>query len=173
MKRILYLTFAALLLMAVSCKKDENHKNSFKFDGVDAIPEVSISKSEMEQGDYAILFAFSTHDTQKTLWLTCSSSLDGKTIDLTKGIASEAGSWQISCYGEGGGSLFVTNGGGMLSNGWFQSGTLQVKKGEKGDGTVDFSIILKKGKTKGTIDNNDHTVEINFNGPVRLVAGFE
>ena len=173
MKKLFYLALAALMVLVVSCKKDEARKNSIVLAGVGAAADVSISESELDGGVYHIVFDFSTNDSRKTLTLVCTSSLDGKKIDLTKVIDSAAGSWDIMCYGEGGHNLFWTSSSSTSPNGYFQSGTLQIRKGRERAGVIDFSIILKKGKTRGTADNNDLSLEIDFNGPVKTVESFE
>ena len=170
MKRLLFFALAASVALAVSCKKDEKQQNSIVFDGITYTVDVSINKSALENDAYQFSIQFPDG---KYMTVNCRSTFDGKTIDLTKVPEAEGDYWNISCYGEGGKNYFSIFSDPSLSNGKFQSGTLKVTMGDKGPGTVDFSISLKKGKTSKTHDNNDHTVEIKFNGPVKLVTGLE
>ena len=175
MKRLLYLSVAALMALTVSCKKDDILQNSIILDNyiIDAADaDIRVSEDDMESGRYSFLFDLSIPDTRRQLELMCSSSFDGKKIDLTKVIESEADHWWIDGY-EDGKNIFSTSGSSSSENGFFQSGTLQIKKGKKGEGVIDFSIILKNGKTRGTKDGKDHTLEINFKGPAKLVENFQ
>jgi hypothetical protein len=169
MKKILSISLAALMMLAaVSCKKDETSQNSFVLDGVSYAVTAEIGQHLLDFGSYELFFTLSNGN---CFFITCNSSYDGKVIDLTKKTDPNNGSWSISGRIEE--AQIQINGSGEYSTGRFESGTLQVKKGNEGEGTIDFSIILKGGKVISNSDNKEHTIEVKFNGPVKLVAGFE
>lgn len=170
MKRLIYLSMVSLIMLgAVSCKKSEITKNSIIIDGVSYTTEANVSKSGLQNGAYIIYFS----GTGGALFLNCSASYDGKKIDLTKKEETDGLGWSIE-GALGGKQLFsVSSRNGWGSNGRFKAGTLRVKKGKEGDSSVDFNIVLEGGKITDTNDNKDHTIEMNINGPIGLVNGFE
>ena len=171
MKKFFYPVVAALaVLSALSCGKNDVSSSVIIIDGVSYNTfEAWASKRTLENGGYNIIIDFGEKG-ENHLAMTCDAEFDGKSIDLTKKPDNKDMYWTIDAWMNGKDLFYATMD--DFKTNLFDNGTLRIDKLGEGSDSADFKIVLKDGKIKDS-DGVVHTVEVKFNGPIKLVAGFE
>ena len=174
MKKVILFSLAALLALAVSCKKEDKVVNSFIIDGVSKdIENIYLEKLCYTKDKNYNIFVSVDGEEDNIQFMLDGESHIGKEVDLSKKDPEihQGWFWVFDYYGNG----FDIKADGEpveqsdFPRDTFESGTLLVKNlGEDKDGVPTLQISLKNGKVLDT-DEQPHSVEFNFKGKVKLV----
>ena len=170
MKRLFYIVIAALMVLAVaSCKKDNDsvgEKCLLVIDGVECSDVVVAREDDISDNCYHFFIYFGEGASNYIEIFVYSDLHFGKKIDLTKGEGDVENSWDVYGYKDNK-YMFQTSGDPLAPYVMFKSGTLKITR----ESSDNFTILLKDGKVQdeGYGDGEEHTIELEYSGPVSKV----